>query len=353
MDDPHSYDYFWSAIDDKLKGIKQVYFSPDGVFNQISINTLYDNSKKEYLIDRYYITQVTNSRDVYLLKTGQFKQGTSKNTYLFGFPNYNMGMEKKDSVNNENIERSIKMERSIERSINRGIRGMDRSLRGSLRSLIRGNNLLQMLPGTRVEVENIAGEFNDTDNNAMTYLEDEAVEERVKEIQNPKTLHIATHGFFLADQLLPEGPDENLYYDNPLLRSGLIMAGVNNFLTQDDDLVSLTQEDGILTAFEAMNMDLDDTDMIVLSACETGLGTISNGEGVYGLQRAFQIAGAKSLIMSLWNVDDDATQELMSAFYKNWLVTGDKLIAFRAAQVQVKEKYKSPFFWGAFVLVGM
>ncbi|MFC2126201.1 CHAT domain-containing protein, partial [Bacteroidota bacterium] len=352
MDDPHSYNHFWEVIDKEMKGIKQVYFSPDGVFNQISINTLYDKSKKEYLIDRYNITQVTNSRDVYMLKTGQFIQGSSKDTYLFGFPNYNMGMEKKDSEDNEDIERSIRSI-NIERSINRGLRGMDRSLRGSLRALIRGNNLLQMLPGTRVEVENIAGEFKDSDNKPISYLENEAIEERVKEVQDPKTLHIATHGFFLADQQLPEGPDENLYYDNPLLRSGLIMAGVNNFLTQADDLVSLTQEDGILTAYEAMNMDLDDTDMIVLSACETGLGTISNGEGVYGLQRAFQIAGAKSLIMSLWSVDDDATQELMSAFYKNWIETGDKLGAFRVAQFQVKEKYKYPFFWGAFVLVGM
>jgi CHAT domain-containing protein len=111
------------------------------------------------------------------------------------------------------------------------------------------------------------------------------------------------------------------------------------------------KKDGVLTALEAVNLNLDHTDFVVLSACETGLGKIKNGEGVYGLQRALQIAGAKTVIMSLFKVDDQVTQKLMELFYSKYLTTFDKKSSFLYAKKELMKKYNAPYYWGAFILV--
>jgi len=140
------------------------------------------------------------------------------------------------------------------------------------------------------------------------WTKDEASEDKLKTMLKPKVLHIATHGFFEEDV------DKITYLTNPLYRSGLLFTGAEETLKNNKSVRANFREgkeDGILTAFEAMNLNIDNTELVVLSACETGLGEIRNGEGVYGLQRAFKVAGAKTILTSLWKVDDNVTQELI------------------------------------------
>jgi CHAT domain-containing protein len=165
-----------------------------------------------------------------------------------------------------------------------------------------------------------------------------ATETQLKAAQIPDILHLATHGFFISS--------ENNFI-NPLLKSGLVLAGVNK-KTYDDN----TDEDGVLTAFEIASLDLRNTKLVVLSACETGLGEVKNGDGVYGLQRAFKIAEAKYIILSMWKVDDAATMQLMTNFYSTLLKTNDVIQSFTAAQKELRKNYPSPYYWGAFKLIG-
>lgn len=347
----YSYKLFWDPIGKQLEGIKKVYFSPDGVYNQVSIYTFRNPVTNEYLVEEFDLQVVTNTKD--LVTTTPSEENLEG--VFFGYPNYNMGAI--DEGGEVGDERGMRGLGSNERSM-RGTRGgemgtlrgevVPRGIRGNLVRYMRSFNSLALLPGTKKEVENIDSLYSANGEKAITYFENEAIESQVKEVKNPSTLHIATHGFFL--ELDPDDITADTYVQNPLLRSGLIMAGANSFI-QTGQLPG-TDEDGILTAYEAMNLNLDETDIVVLSACETGLGEIRNGEGVYGLQRAFKIAGADAIIMSMWSVDDNATQELMNNFYEEWITGVNKGDAFIAAQKRLKEKYPDPFFWGAFVMVG-
>ncbi len=185
----------------------------------------------------------------------------------------------------------------------------------------RGTTLWQMLPGTRMEAENIAGALRA--HNPLLITGDEGIEESFKALDGRRTtmIHIATHGFYNAD--------EKSDPESALDRTGLIMAGANNYwLTQQ---APRGIDDGVLTAREISDLDLRGTDMVVLSACQTGLGDVA-GEGVFGLQRAFKMAGAKSILMSLWPVNDEATQIFMTEFYQNLTTGKTKRQALTAAR---------------------
>jgi CHAT domain-containing protein len=167
-----------------------------------------------------------------------------------------------------------------------------------------------------------------------------ATKATVQKIRAPEILHIASHGFFLDDAAA------GAMRTNPLLRSGLAFAGAN--LTRDG------RGDGILTALEASGLDLWGTKLVTLSACDTGVGEIRNGEGVYGLRRAFVLAGAESLVMSLWPVSDYIARDTMVAYYgalRAGLGRGD---ALRAAKLSFLKRptRRHPYYWAGFIQSG-
>ena len=223
------------------------------------------------------------------------------------------------------------------------------------------------LPGTRAEGERVAALLD-----VSPWLDATALEGRLKTAcHSPRILHLATHGFFLPDQqrdLNREGRGFGFDFgefsgardglarlsgpmmENPMLRSGLALAGANTWLKAGN--LPEEAEDGLLTAEDVTGLDLLATELVVLSACETGLGQVHVGEGVFGLRRAFVLAGAKTLVMSLWKVPDEQTRELMEDFYGRLLAGQGRAEALREAQLAMKAKYPDPFYWGAFICQG-
>lgn len=342
--DKYSYQNYWAAIQAALGGVKKIYFSPDGVFNQINIQTLFNPNNEHYLFEDLKVQRIGSPRDLMAQDKGKddgLKFPSQTEIHLFGFPDYEAFPNKAQASS----EIGVVYTREVP-SI-----PIDSSLR-----MLGRDGKLSSLPGTKEEIENIARLVKKVGLKPVVFMNREASEENIKLLDNPKVLHLATHGFFLEDL-----PDENRFESgflamgkqkflkNPLLRSGLLLAGAEKSLKGEKN----AREDGILTAEEALNLNLENTELVVLSACETGLGEIKNNEGVYGLQRAFQQAGAKTVLMSLWNVSDKATQEMMTAFYEYLLLKKlSKAAAFRKAQERIKKKYPHPYYWGAFVLIG-
>jgi CHAT domain-containing protein/Tfp pilus assembly protein PilF len=325
QDDKESYEIFWKPLSAKLKGVKRVFISSDGIFNLINFNTLRNPSTGKYLLEEIELRQLTNTRD---LLTATDKEAYNNYALLFGSPNYD-----------RNKTNTALLTKSTEESF-----GSFYSLR-----LERGAGLAY-LPGARKEIESLRDLLESRNWKVDAYLGEDALEGILKHSLKPNILHIATHGYFEKD--VTYDPNQR-GLDNPLLRSGLMMAGASLALESniDTDDFSL-RDDGVLTSYEAMELNLENTELVVLSACETGLGEIKNGEGVYGLQRAFRVAGARNLVMSLWRVDDEVTMVLMKEFYVNYLDSGDKYAALKKAQLTIKEKFPQPVYWGAFILVG-
>jgi CHAT domain-containing protein len=220
------------------------------------------------------------------------------------------------------------------------------------------------LDGTMEEVEKIRTLADHKRIISVVKSGNEATEESIKSLyreSSPDVIHIATHGFFFPDvrknynktglkasvkSAIPGFRSS----DNPLMRSGLAFAGANH--SWSGEKVPSGMDDGILTAYEVSNMYLSATQLVVLSACETGLGEIRGSEGVFGLQRSFRMAGAKNILMSLWQIPDYQTSELMDQFYRRWFSGKPIGEAFRLAQNYMKEKYpREPFMWAAFVLL--
>lgn len=324
------HDLIWKPIAEQLGAdVHTIHLSPTGLLHRINLAAI-PLSEEETLADRYQLNLITSTRRL----ANPFSANTiGTSATVFGGIDYEV-----DTTYVENIDST---------------NTTDYLIAGTRRS--RSEDGWKYLRYTQKEGEAIC-EVLKTEGIDYTYASAKnATEEAFKQIgtttASPRILHLATHGFFFPDQ-----PDEEELANNfkaatnPMIRSGLLLAGANYAWKNGRPLPG--KEDGILTAYEISQQNLRNTELVVLSACETGLGDIDSNEGVIGLQRAFKIAGVKYLIMSLWQVPDYQTQELMTTFYQKWLQ--DKMdipTAFQTAQKEMREKYRNPYFWAGFVLV--
>ncbi len=299
--DTLSYQIYWKPIIESIQKNmpngafpKRIYVSNDGIYNQINLNTLFDTKRGEYVLAQSELIILSNTKEI-INPTNMVKTGSVKKGALFGQPTFAIGVDKEKTFSD--------------------------------------------LVGTGLEVELIDSILVAAQWETEVFIGADATETNVKSLEATYIVHLASHGFFNPSS---NGLDNSLV--ETMMQSGIVLA--------NDSLSVNSANDGILTAYEVLSLDLDATHLVVLSACETGLGVDNPGEGVYGLQRALQVAGAQFIIMSLWKVDDAITQQLMTAFYSHWVQSNDLREAFRTAQLLVQETQPSPYYWGAFILTG-
>lgn len=299
---------------------KQLLIAPDDILNLIPFTALVDERDK-YLIENYSIGYLTSGRD--LLRLGSNSHAFTSPTILAN-PSYDLTTKASQES-------------------------------GNRRSLDFTTLTYPPLPGTMEEAAAIKTQLKD----AQLLSQEQATEAAVKGLQSPRILHIATHGFFLANQSNDAGPgnfrqlvkatDTNTKpMENPLLRSGLVLAGVKQ-------RSSGGTEDGVLTALETAGLNLSGTQLVILSACETGLGDVGNGEGVYGLRRSLVLAGSQTQVISLWKVSDRATRDLMANYYRRLKNNEGRAEAFRQVQLEMLHgaSYTHPYYWASFIQSGV
>ena len=344
------YNLIWKPIAAALPEGITVYCSPSGLLHRLNLGAIPTPDGKS-LTDKYRLTTLGSTRQLVVPAVSASNQNAT--AQLYGGILYDATPAV--VANSETKTDDMAARRGsgpLPASPNWGVEN-DSTLRGGDWNYLRW---------TEVEISAAAKIMKDKGIIPTVKKGAEATEESFKSIgtgdPSPRVLHVATHGFFFPDPKESKpgegqavGEKTFKVSDNPMMRSGLVLAGGNQAWKTGKSLRP-DLEDGILTAYEISQMNLSNTELVVLSACETGLGDLMGNEGVYGLQRAFKIAGARYLIMSLWQVPDFQTQVFMSAFYKHWLEGGIAIPeAFRATQSELKAKYGDAFKWAGFVLV--
>ena len=336
----------WGNLADELNGVKNVYFSPAGELNNIGIEYMLDEDGKHLLSEKRNYYRLTSTRE--LAKEHQSKKVSDATVY--GGIRYDVTPGSKLTGEETESER-------LALAATRSYTPMD-----SL-SLTRGG--WKYLPGTKEEAESISSTLT-SKRVKNELLEGEAgTEESFKALGGAKkdVIHIATHGFYWTEteagrsgmetsSFMLDGESRAPKEDKALTRSGLLFAGAQNAFEGKD--IPIDVEDGILTAKDISRMDLRGTDLVVISACQSGLGEVT-GDGVFGLQRGFKKAGVQSIVMSLWEVDDTATKIMMTRFYENLAKGKSKYDSFLEAQKYLRKYdgglYDEPEYYAAFVLL--
>lgn len=312
------YKLIWSPLEPFVQNKKIVSFSPAGLLNRVSFAAL-GNPQGILLIDQYELrafTTLINRID----DTPRANPNLKNNSLLVGGINYNSKLA---------IEAADSGSEAVTPVRDPGQSGPWKELPGTLRELAGVDSLLRQ-----------AGFSN------QLLSGDSAGKKQFTKasVLSPVIIHIATHGFFTGEeQQNTVNRVADLKSEDPMMRCGLVFAGANQASV---DNISA----GILTAYEISQLDWSHTDLVVVSACETALGNIEGAEGVFGLQRAFKIAGVSKMILSLWQVPDKETSELMTEFYRLYLSGMNARKAFLSAQQLMRKKY-SPYYWAAFVFI--
>jgi len=333
--------YIWEPLEPYLSNIERVYFAPSGELYNIGVEYL-PTPEGRRMCDRFQMIRVSSTRE--LVRTNA--KSDLKSAALFGGLNYNTDIDEM------------------------ALYAADYGVRGALNDRFNRENLQisgawSYLRGTRLEVDCIANTLPNGHCKISKYTGDEGVEEAFKSLSGSgvELVHIATHGFYFP----VEKPSREVMIESSLLpredqslqRCGLVFTGANHIWLTDSTIPEGI-DDGILTGREISSLDLRGSDLVVLSACQTGVGEVT-GEGVFGLQRAFKKAGAGTLLMSLWEVNDEVTQLMMTEFYRSLVSGASKREALRQAQERIRERTfmvdgkeqsgTDPHFWAAFILM--
>jgi CHAT domain-containing protein/Tfp pilus assembly protein PilF len=338
------HDRLFAPLRPAIGQARTLFLSPDGNTSCIPFEVLLGPDGR-YLIEDFTLNYLAAGRDLLEFTPTGAATGPA---VLFGDPDFNRSSKATAPAGADQAPPKLP--------------GQDREALSRALGALR----FQPLPGTRHEVTALAELLGPQ---ARTFLEDRADEAALARVAAPSLLHLATHGFFLSDQKLSLllGPADGrgagldgdapgrAGFDNPLRRSGLALAGANTALAAG----GVGDGQGLITAEKILGLNLRGTRLVVLSACETGLGQVKAGEGVFGLRRAFAQAGARGLVMSMWSVPDKETAELMLGFYRYLerkdLGPGQALRRAALDEMDlVRERYgrARPFFWGAFVFLG-
>lgn len=331
------YRRLWKPLEGVLKGCKRVYLSPCGYLSNIAFHAIKTPDGKA-LIDHYDLFQLTSTAE--LVKETRQSSGQQPNAAIYGGIFYDQKQAAKaaaavangnETQVSDNEKRSLDSE--LARDENRGTK----------------TEAFRYLPGTMQEANDVSEILNNAGVKVIKGLEATEANFNAMDGKSPNVIHLATHGFFVKDVVNNNFVKRfnDAMYDS-MLRSGLALANANN--SWNTKLTDDEAQDGILTARDISKLDLSNTDIMVVSACETALGTYSQ-EGVYGIQRGIKQAGVKSMIASLWKVNDASTAYLMSLFYSKWNSGTSKHEAMLQAIKQTREKYPSPYNWAPFVML--
>lgn len=299
-----------NPLKNKLKDKNSLIISPDGALRLLPFETLYNKEKKEYLIQNNEVRYIPSGKElVRLYKYAKARVATKNKTVVFANPNF-------DSNETATYHEQMALTRGTNENI--------------IKPFFK--TLYKPLVGTKLEAEAI----NRTMNNVEVFEWNRANETNLLKVEEPKILHIATHGFFINAPNIP----------NPMLKSGIILSGANKSARNKEGY-------GRVTALKLSGLNLKNTDLVVLSACETGVVDINNTDSISGLGKAFIQAGAKDVVMSLWSVDDNATKNLMVSFYEQIKEKPNYALALKKAKLKMIDEDMHPFYWGGFVVLGL